>query len=111
MFVRCKRRFKDGKEHRYWSVVENVRVSGGRVVQRQVLYLGEINDSQRAAWCRSIEVLEGTQRSRQVALFPEDREAPEAGLRGGAGAARGADLARPAPVGGVLAGADVVGAS
>ena len=77
MFVRCKRRFKDGKEHRYWSVVENVRVDGGRVVQRQVLYLGEINDSQRAAWCRSIEVLEGASRSRQVALFPEDREAPE----------------------------------
>ena len=49
MFVRCKKRFKDGKEHRYWSVVENCRVSGGRVVQRQVLYLGEINDSQRAA--------------------------------------------------------------
>ena len=50
MFVRCKKWFKDGKEHRYWSVVENVRVSRGRVVQRQVLYLGEINDSQRAAW-------------------------------------------------------------
>ena len=31
MFVRCKKRFKDGKEHRYWSVGENVRVSGGRV--------------------------------------------------------------------------------
>ena len=76
MFVRCKRRFKDGKEHRYWSVVENVRVRGGRVVQRQVLYLGEINDSQRVAWCRSIEVVEGTSRSRQMALFPEDREAP-----------------------------------
>ena len=43
MFVRCKKRFKDGKEHRYWSVVENVRVSGGRVVQRQVLYLGGVN--------------------------------------------------------------------
>ena len=53
MFVRCKRRFKDGKEHRYWSVVENVRVRGGRVVQRHVLYLGEINDSQRAAWCQA----------------------------------------------------------
>ena len=77
MFVRCKKRFKDGKEHRYWSVVENVRVSGGRVVQRQVLYLGEINDSQRAAWCRSIEVVEGASRSKQVALFPSDREAPE----------------------------------
>ena len=76
MFVRCKRRFKDGKEHRYWSVVENVRVRGGRVVQRHVLYLGEINDSQRAAWCRSIEVVEGKSRSRQMALFPEDREAP-----------------------------------
>ena len=76
MFVRCKKRFKDGEEHRYWSVVENCRVSGGRVVQRQVLYLGEINDSQRAAWCRAIEVLEGGSGSRQVALFPEDREAP-----------------------------------
>ena len=76
MFVRCKKRFKDGKEHRYWSVVENVRVRGGRVVQRHVLYLGEINDSQRAAWCRSIEVVEGKSRSRQMALFPEDREAP-----------------------------------
>ena len=76
MFVRCKRRFKDGKEHRYWSVVENCRVRGGRVIQRQVLYLGEINDSQRAAWCRSIEVVEGRSRARQMALFPEDREAP-----------------------------------
>ncbi len=77
MFVRCKKRFKDGKEHRDWSVVENVRVSGGRVVQRQVLYLGEINDSQRAAWRRSIEVMEGALRSKQVALFPEDRDAPD----------------------------------
>ena len=32
--VRCKTRRKDGKEHRYWSVVETVRVRGGRVVQR-----------------------------------------------------------------------------
>ena len=76
MFVRCKTRRKDGKEHRYWSVVENVRVRGGRVVQRQVLYLGEINDSQRTAWCRTIEVLEGKSGSRQMALFPEGREAP-----------------------------------
>ena len=76
MFVRCKTRRKDGKEHRYWSVVENVRVRGGRVVQRQVLYLGEINDSQRAAWWRTIEVLEGKSGSRQMALFPQGREAP-----------------------------------
>ena len=76
MFVRCKMRRKDGKEHRSWSVVENVRVRGGRVVQRQVLYLGEINDSQRAAWCRSIAVLDETASARQLALFPADRAAP-----------------------------------
>ncbi len=58
MFLRAKRRFKDGKEHRYWSLVENHRAASGRVVQRQVLYLGEINDAQRAAWCKSIEVFD-----------------------------------------------------
>ena len=77
MFVRAKKRFKDGKEHRYWSVVENCRNPDGRVVQRQVLYLGEINDGQRAAWCRSIEVLCGESSPKSVALFPADREAPE----------------------------------
>jgi transposase len=78
MFLRYTQRIKDGKEHRYWSIVENRRGANGRVIQRQVLYLGEINDSQKAAWCRSIEVFEsGSGQSRQVALFPEDREAPE----------------------------------
>jgi transposase len=77
MFLRHKFRRKDGKEHRYWSIVENRRVSGGRTVQRHVLYLGEINDSQRAAWCQTIEAFdEGGQRARQIALFPEDRAAP-----------------------------------
>jgi transposase len=69
MFVRCNRRLKDGKAHEYWSVVENRRLSDGRVVQRQVLYLGEINANQREAWRKTIEVQdEGTRR--QVALFP-----------------------------------------
>ena len=74
MFLRATTRKKDGKEHRYFSVVENKRVSGGRVVQRHVLYLGEINSSQELAWRRSIEVLdEGTRHRRTLALFPEDR--------------------------------------
>ncbi len=78
MFLRATTRNKDGKVHRYWSVVENRRVKGGRVVQRHVLYLGEINDSQRAAWCKSIEVLEeGAPCLRQMAIFPEPRDAPE----------------------------------
>ena len=77
MFLRSKTRRKDGKTHRYWSVVENRRVRGNRIVQRQVLYLGEINDGQRAAWSRSIEVFaEGQVRPRQMALFPAGRGAP-----------------------------------
>jgi transposase len=74
MFLRATIRRKDGKEHRYWSLVENRRVSGGRVVQRPVLYLGEINSSQELAWRKSIEVLEnGAAKPRTLALFPEDR--------------------------------------
>jgi hypothetical protein len=45
MFLRSKTRRKDGKKHRYWSIVENRRVADGCVGQRQVLYLGEINDA------------------------------------------------------------------
>src|SRR6267142_2735838 len=74
MFLRAKTRKKDGKEHRYWSVVENRRVAGGRVVQRHVLYLGEINSSQELAWRKSIDVLEdGESAPRTYSLFPEDR--------------------------------------
>jgi len=78
MFLRFNRRFKDGKEHRYWNIVESKRCAGGKVVQRQVLYLGEINDSQREAWCRVIEAFdEGAGRHTQLALFPADRAVPE----------------------------------
>jgi len=47
MFLRSKTCKKDGKEHRYWSVVENRRVADGRVVQRHVLYLGVQPDCRR----------------------------------------------------------------
>ena len=74
MFLRCTKRKKDGKEHHYWNVVENRRVTGGRIVQRQVLYLGEINSSQLGAWRKTIEVFEGGAVAAQtMALFPEDR--------------------------------------
>src|SRR5260221_12621289 len=77
MFLRFNRRFKDDKEHRYWNIVESKRCAGGKVVQRQVLYLGEINDSQHEAWCRGIEAFyEEAQQSRQLALFPADRIMP-----------------------------------
>jgi hypothetical protein len=74
MFLRQTRRKKDGKTHSYWSVVENQRLDGGRVVQRPVLYLGEINSSQAAVWRKAIEVLdEDAGRPQTLALFPEDR--------------------------------------
>ncbi|HKN29564.1 MAG TPA: IS1634 family transposase [Roseiarcus sp.] len=74
MFLRKTERRKDGKTHLYWSVVENRRLDSGRVVQRHVLYLGEINSSQAEAWRRAIEVFDQDEgRSRTLALFPEDR--------------------------------------
>ena len=74
MFLRAKTRIKDGKERRYWSVVENRRVSGGKTIQRQVLYLGEIASGQQAQWNQALEAFdEGTGRMTQIALFPEDR--------------------------------------
>lgn len=77
MFLRYTTRKKNGKEHRYYSLVENRRVASGRVIQRHALYLGEINDTQQEAWRKTIEIFEeGQARPRAVALFPEDRIGP-----------------------------------
>src|SRR3989449_3975870 len=78
MFLRSTTRKKDGKDHRYFSVVENRRVSSGKTVQRMVVYLGEINDTQQAAWLKTLDVFdEQEQRSRTLSLFPDDREIPK----------------------------------
>jgi transposase len=77
MFLRSNTRNKDGKQHRYFTVVESRRLQSGKVAQRQVLYLGEINDSQQAAWRRTLEVFdEAEQRLTPLSLFPEDRPIP-----------------------------------
>jgi transposase len=77
MFLRSHTRIKDGKEHRYYTVVESRRLQSGKVAQRQVLYLGEINDSQQASWRKTLEVFdEGQQRYTPLSLFPEDRPVP-----------------------------------
>ena len=74
MFLRRIERRKNGKTHLYWSVVENKRLDGGGVVQRHVLYLGEINSSQAEVWRKAIEVFDADAgSSRTLALFPEDR--------------------------------------
>jgi transposase len=77
LFLKCHPRIKDGKEHRYWSICENRRTDDGKRFQRQVIYLGEINDSQKANWVKQIEVFDTTaQTSATLALFPEDRVVP-----------------------------------
>lgn len=75
MHLKVHRRHKDGKEHRYFSIVESRRVARQRVVHRTVVYLGEINDSQQAAWRKTLEVFdEREQEFATLSLFPDDRE-------------------------------------
>lgn len=77
MFLRCHSRKKNGKQHRYWSVVESRRLGDGSTAQRQVLYLGEINDSQQAAWRKTVKVFDEERGgSRELSLFPDDRPVP-----------------------------------
>jgi len=83
MFLRFNTRKKDGKTHRYWSIVENRRLRAGHTTQRTVLYLGEINDPQQAAWQKQLDAFnETTQLTEQICLFPEDRAIPPDVLNG-----------------------------
>jgi transposase len=100
MFLRSTNRKKDGKSHRYYSVVENQRVSGDKTVQRTVLYLGEINDSQQTAWRRTLKVFdEEQQQARNLSLFPDDREVPADTLDSLQVNLAGLELRRPRPFG------------
>ncbi len=77
MYLKACKRQKNGKEHRYFSVVESRRLPGDKVFQRQVLYLGEINDSQQATWRKTLSVVgERGQAPQPMSLFPDDRPVP-----------------------------------
>ncbi len=77
MFLRSNNRKKDGKDHRYFSIVENHRLASNKTVQRTVLYLGEINDQQQAAWRKTLAVFDEEQQEyANLSLFPDDREIP-----------------------------------
>ena len=83
MFLRSTRRKKDGKDHRYFSIVENHRLGSGKMAQRTILYLGEVNDQQALAWRKSLEVFDEDQQSAcTLSLFPEDREIPHDAVDG-----------------------------
>src|SRR5215831_1398290 len=96
MFLRYTNRKKDGKDHRYFSIVENRRVPGGQAVQRTVLYLGEINDQQQAAWRKTLQVFdEDEQRYTTLSLFPDDRQIPADALDSVQVRLSGLELRRP----------------
>jgi transposase len=82
-YLQCHHRFKNGKDHCYWSIAEKVRTHRGWV-QRHLLYLGEVNDSQKAAWTKVIEVFDtAQQQTQELALYPADRAVPEHALEYG----------------------------
>ena len=96
MFLRSTNRKKDGKDHRYFSIVENRRLPGGKTAQRMVLYLGEINDQQQAAWRKTLEVFdEAEQRFTTMSLFPDDRELPADAVDSAQVRLSGLELRRP----------------
>ena len=77
MYLKCHSRFKDGKEHHYYSIAEKVSCDGGRRVERHIFYLGEINDSQREGWLKLIEAFDvRNQQQTKLALFASDRPVP-----------------------------------
>jgi transposase len=77
MFIRSTQRKKNGKCHRYFSVVENRRLADGKTTQRQVMYLGEINSGQEAAWRRTLRVFDEDRRQfGEMSLFPDDLPLP-----------------------------------
>jgi len=72
-------RKKDGKEHRYYSVVENVRLPGHRSpFQKTLLYLGKQSDAQRAAWTKSATVIDGaTGQLQNLSPFADNHFIPD----------------------------------
>jgi transposase len=96
MFLRSTNRKKDGKDHRYFSIVENRRLLGDKTVQRTVLYLGEINDQQQAAWRKTLDVFdEDAQCYTSMSLFPDDRQIPADALDSVQVKLSGLELRRP----------------
>jgi transposase len=80
MFLKRRAREKDGKTHVYYSICESLRVSNGRVVQRQILHLGELNTTQQESWQRTIDVLhEDGQRHQRRLFTDQDGPVPGAG--------------------------------
>src|SRR5713101_1906593 len=75
MFLRPYKRFKDGKTHTYYALVESERTPDGPR-QRVVAHLGELNHDQERRWQRTIVFYNRQGDAQQLRLFPEDEQIP-----------------------------------
>jgi transposase len=75
MFLRPYKRFKDGKEHTYYALVESVRTANGPR-QHIVAYLGELNHDQERRWQRTVVFYNRPGDAQQLRLFPDGEEVP-----------------------------------
>ena len=73
MFLRPYKRFKDGKEHTYYALVESERTPDGPR-QRTVAYLGELNHDQERRWQRTVVFYNRQGDAQQLRLFPDDQD-------------------------------------
>ena len=69
MYLKTHKRKKNGKVNEYYSIVEKRRVANGFYVQKTVLYLGEISDSQKKSWNKSVKVLNEQNKPIHKTLF------------------------------------------
>lgn len=72
MFLKPNKRFKDGKQHIYYTLNESVRISKRRTVQRTILHLGELTTGQHHRWRRTIDVINERSEARQMELLTEE---------------------------------------
>ena len=81
MFLKRCSRWKNGKDHVYWQLVESYRTARGSR-HRVVAYLGELSKDERKGWARLATTLDGkaAEKARQLGLFeppPEEEPVPE----------------------------------
>ena len=74
MYLKTHKRKKNGKYHEYYSIAEKRKISRGRYVEKIVLYLGEISDSQKKSWQKSIKILNENNKPSYKSLFAIDNE-------------------------------------
>ncbi len=79
MHLKRRTRTKDGKTHVYYSICESIRLSPRRVIQRQVLHLGELNTTQVESWQHTLDVIQENGQRQQMRLFTDrEGQAPDA---------------------------------